>query len=57
MYSIEYSVSIIPEKCFQILYDIFDMVSDLLQMADERVLILSALSVSNSDTAKGGWPT
>jgi hypothetical protein len=54
MYSIEYSVSIIPEKCFQILYDLFDMVSDLMQMANERVLILSALSMLNSDTAKGG---
>ena len=57
MYSIEYSVSIIPEKCFQILYDLFDMVSDLMQMANERVLILSAFSVLNSDTAKGGQPT
>jgi hypothetical protein len=54
MYSIEYSVSIIPEKVFQNLYDIFDMVSDLLQMANERALILRALSVSNSGTPIGG---
>ncbi len=57
MYSIEYSVSIIPEKCFQILYDILDVVSDLLQMANERVLMLRALSVLNSGTTKDGWPT
>jgi hypothetical protein len=54
MYSIEHSVSIIPEKGFQMLYDIFDMVSDLLHMANERSLILRALSVSNSGTPKGG---
>ncbi|MEN8133281.1 MAG: hypothetical protein ABFS45_24510 [Pseudomonadota bacterium] len=54
MYSIEYSVSIIPEKGFQILYGIFDMVGELLQMANERALILGALSVSNSSISKGG---
>jgi hypothetical protein len=54
MYSIEYSVSIIPEKGFQFLYDKFDMVSDLLHMANERSLLLWAISVSNSGTLKDG---
>ena len=54
MNSIEYSVSIIPEKGFQILFDIFDRVSDLLHMANERSLILLALSVSNGGTPKDG---
>ncbi len=48
MYSIEYSVSIIPEKGFQILYDTFDMVSELLHMANEHSLIVRALSVSEN---------
>jgi hypothetical protein len=45
-----YSISIIPEKGFQLLYDTFDLVSDLLRMAKERSLLFLAICVTNRES-------
>ena len=43
LYSIEYSVSIIPEAGFRMFYRIFDAIGDWLQVASEKNLLLRVL--------------
>ena len=45
LYSIEYSVSIIPEAGFRMLYHIADAIADWLQVANEKNLLLRVLCV------------
>jgi len=45
LYSIEYSVSIIPEAGFRMFYRISDVIDDWLQIANEKNLLLRALRV------------
>ena len=45
LYSLEYSVSIIPEAGFQRFYRLSDAIADWLQIAHEKNLLLRALRV------------
>ena len=45
LYSLEYSVSIIPEAGFRMLYRIFDAIDNWLLVANEKNLLLRVLRV------------
>ena len=52
LYSLEYSVSIIPEAGFRMFYRLSDAIADWLQIAHEKNLLLCALRIQVASKAQ-----